>query len=254
MNKDIIEFNFSKNAETYDDNAVVQKECASRLAEMLGEEGFPRILEIGCGTGEYTRCLADRYRNAEITAVDISETMLNVARKKLGDRNIRFVVGDAEDIEIDGKYDLITSNASFQWFDNVERAVKVFSGALNKSGVLCFSMYGRETFREFKRALDIYYGPHKWLTSSRFVSFEGLESMLNRHFKSPYLEEKFFTVRFPSLINFLRSVKQSGARGEGLDNDIYLGRYGLKGIEEKFAREFGGIIATHHVYFCKAGL
>ncbi len=254
MNKDIVEFNFSRHAKTYDDHAVVQKECAVRLAEMLGGEEFSRILEIGCGTGEYTRCLADRHPGAEITAIDISATMLDMARKKLKDRNVRFVLGDGEDVEIDEKYDLITSNASFQWFDNVERVVKVFSGALNEGGVLCFSMYGRETFREFKRALDVYYGPHRWLTSSRFISFEDLRSMLGRHFKSPYLEEKFFTVQFPSLINFLRSIKQSGARGEGLDNDIYLGRYGLKGIEEKFAREFGGVIATHHVYFCKASL
>ncbi|MFC1548623.1 malonyl-ACP O-methyltransferase BioC [Candidatus Omnitrophota bacterium] len=251
IDKQLVVENFSRSADNYDDHASVQKKCATRLTEILGGEKFPRILEIGCGTGMYTQLLRDSYKDAEITAVDISEAMMSKAKDKLEGGNVHFMVGDGECMKFDGKFDLITSNASFQWFESMERTIKIFSKALTEKGILCFSMYGCDTFREFKRVLDIHYGSRSWLTSSRFASFEELESVLNIYFKRPYLEEEFFTVRFSSLLNFLRNIKQSGSRGDGLDNDIYLGRYGLKDIEKKYLREFGGVFATHHVYFCR---
>lgn len=60
-----------------------------------------RIVEVGCGTGFGTALLAAKAPQAEITAIDISEAMLGLARirfQKMGIDNVRFMQGDALEV------------------------------------------------------------------------------------------------------------------------------------------------------------
>lgn len=71
------------------------------LEEIFADTYKPRrILEIGCGTGNYTRILLER--GYEVTALDISEDMLKVAREKCA---CEFIDGDIRDISINNKFD-----------------------------------------------------------------------------------------------------------------------------------------------------
>ena len=45
-------------------------------------EGLDRIVDLGCGPGTSTRMLVERYPQAQITAVDISTSMLEVAARR----------------------------------------------------------------------------------------------------------------------------------------------------------------------------
>jgi malonyl-CoA O-methyltransferase len=252
MDKSIITGNFSKSAISYDDHAAVQRKCAKKLIDLIREEKFSRILEIGCGTGIYTRFLRKTYKDAHITAIDISEDMVNVARKKLEDENISYMVADGENIPQEGKFDLITSNASFQWFEDLAGAIEVFSKALADGGTLCFSMYGPETFREFKEVLSAHFGRRQWLSSSRFTSFQEMESLIEQYFCRSDMTEERLTSEFFSLWDFLRDIKHSGTRGEGLGSSTLLGKYAIREMERTYVEKFGSIVATHHVYFCKA--
>ena len=253
MDKKTVNNNFSRSAVSYDDHAAVQKRCAEKLIGLIGEGIYSRILEIGCGTGAYTQLLRARYGDAEITAVDISGEMVKVARKKLPDKNINFVVADGERITADGKLDMITSNASFQWFDDIEGTLELFMRILSGDGVLCFSMYGPETFKEFREVLGRHFGSRRSaLSSGRFPSREEMESILEKYFSRFELVEERFTMEFLSLWDFLRDIKKSGTRGEGLGDGLFLGKYMIKELEKTYIEKFGGIAVTHHVYFCKA--
>ena len=58
--------NFNKKFDTYDENAIVQKKVASHLIELIKEikndrNSFESILEIGCGTGIFTRDFLNNY-------------------------------------------------------------------------------------------------------------------------------------------------------------------------------------------------
>ncbi|MGV1757416.1 class I SAM-dependent methyltransferase [Rhizobium sp. A22-96] len=66
-----------------------------------------RVLELACGTGEVTRLIHDL--GHEVTALDFSEAMLAVARKKhAGKPRLRFLLADAEQtMEPDAAYDAI---------------------------------------------------------------------------------------------------------------------------------------------------
>ncbi|TKX65879.1 bifunctional 2-polyprenyl-6-hydroxyphenol methylase/3-demethylubiquinol 3-O-methyltransferase UbiG [Halorubrum sp. SP9] len=58
-----------------------------------------RLLEVGCGTGEHTRRFAAR--GIDVTAVDVHEGMLDVAREKCGDASVEFRRTGLPDLDMD---------------------------------------------------------------------------------------------------------------------------------------------------------
>ncbi|MEA3488997.1 MAG: methyltransferase domain-containing protein [Candidatus Omnitrophota bacterium] len=252
MDKNIISGNFSRSAASYDDHASVQGKCAEKLISLIRGRDFTNILEVGCGTGMYTTLLRDEYSKAEITAVDISGDMVRVAREKFPGDDIRFEIADGETIKFDRKFDLITSNASIQWFEDLDMTLRLFRDSLAGSGVLCFSMYGPETFQELKAVLGFFFGARRWLSSSRFVLCNEVENIVRKYFRRSEIAEERFNADFVSIWDLLKDIKHSGTRGEGLGDDIFLGKYTVLEMERKYIEKFGRITATHHVYFCRA--
>ena len=80
------------------------------LFDRYGLSGSIRILDLGCGTGEITRRLAERYPAATLTGVDILEGNLALARRDstaFGDR-IGYEQGDAFALRYeDASFDLV---------------------------------------------------------------------------------------------------------------------------------------------------
>ena len=77
-------------------------------AKRMSAPRSARILDVCCGTGLSTEALRECYPDAQITAVDISTGMLATARKKPGLRDVRFIAGDAMELDkcgADGPYD-----------------------------------------------------------------------------------------------------------------------------------------------------
>lgn len=77
------------------------------------------VLEIACGTGNWTQALAKRA--ASVTATDISPTALGIARQKLsGYDNVTLIEGDAYHPEnIDGAFDILFSA---DWWSHIPKA------------------------------------------------------------------------------------------------------------------------------------
>jgi len=74
-----------------------------------------RVVDLGCGTGELTRQLADALPNSHVTGIDNSEQMLEKAAA-FSDPNLRFELGDQS--QLVGEWDLIFSNAALHWSEN----------------------------------------------------------------------------------------------------------------------------------------
>ena len=73
------------------------------------------VLEIGCGTGQFTRQLAGRAFN--LTAIDISAAMVQTARRNVAGTAAQFQVCSFEDFADSGPFDLIVSATAFHWID-----------------------------------------------------------------------------------------------------------------------------------------
>ncbi len=72
-----------------------------------------RILDQACGTGILTLALASRFPDCLVTGVELRDEYLAIAREKArsaGIRNVRFVLGRAEDVVVEGEHDCITSS------------------------------------------------------------------------------------------------------------------------------------------------
>lgn len=250
--KEALRKSFSRCAHCYDKYANIQHFAAGELLKELPAEGIRSILEIGCGTGNYTLLLKNQFKAAKITAVDISGEMIAVARQKFGAAKINFVVADAEEMAIAERFDLITSNATFQWFEDIEENIARCKNALPNNGLLAFSIFGPLTFRElnesFKKALH----EGMRIRASYFLTEEGLKNILGTHFRKISIRELLIEEEYTSLEELLNKIKYTGVRSNGANSRYFLGRRLLRKIEEIYKQRYGRIEATYQILFCKA--
>ncbi|MGW0560130.1 trans-aconitate 2-methyltransferase [Streptomyces sp. NPDC003016] len=107
--------------------------------------GPARIADLGCGAGNVTALLADRWPAARVTGYDNSPQMLERARRYAGPR-LDFVHADAATWEPGGApYDLIVSNALLQWVPGHADRFPVWLDALTPGGTFAFQVPGNFT-------------------------------------------------------------------------------------------------------------
>jgi trans-aconitate 2-methyltransferase len=97
-----------------------------------------RIADIGCGPGNSTEMLAERYPAAEVVGLDSSTEMLAAARKRLPD--VTFVEADVAGWAPDRPFDLIFANAVFQWVPDHLGVVARLLEAAPPGGVLALQV------------------------------------------------------------------------------------------------------------------
>ena len=86
--------------------------CADLVAH-IALENPRRIIDLGCGPGNSTEHLHERWPHAEITGLDSSAEMLAKARKEHPEW--RWVQGDIAGWKAESPYDLVFANASLHW-------------------------------------------------------------------------------------------------------------------------------------------
>ncbi len=112
------------------------------------------ILDLGCGTGKHDILLSEK--GYDVTGVDLSETMLQVANKsaKSAESNNEFILGDVRTINLNKKYDVIISLFHVANYQNTnEDILNYFATAekhLNKGGLFIFDFwYGPGVLTDF---------------------------------------------------------------------------------------------------------
>ena len=92
------------------------------------------IIDIGCGPGNSTQILAQRWPDAKITGVDNSRTMIEKARRDFPEQD--WLLLDVGRDDIPGRYDIVYSNAAIQWIPGHAALLEKFHGILIDSGLL----------------------------------------------------------------------------------------------------------------------
>jgi SAM-dependent methyltransferase len=105
------------------------------------------VVDVGCGTGATTSQLAGCVgAHGSVLAVDISEPLLAVARRRVmqsSHANVRFVRDDAQTHRFErGCYDLVMSRFGVMFFDDPVSAFRNLLGALRAGGRLTFVCWG----------------------------------------------------------------------------------------------------------------
>ncbi|NIJ53843.1 methyltransferase domain-containing protein [Dyadobacter arcticus] len=98
------------------------------------------VIDLGCGTGELTRKLAEALPDSVVLGIDSSEEMLNDS-KAFVNHHLRFERRSIEEqIQLDEKYDLVFSNAAVQWVENHELVFPKIISMLKPGGQLVIQM------------------------------------------------------------------------------------------------------------------
>ncbi|MBP1946651.1 class I SAM-dependent methyltransferase [Methanobacterium petrolearium] len=81
------------------------------LSLPFNREDEIKVLDLGCGTGNISKGVKDRFPNAQITSVDMAENMIQIAKSKLSPyRDIEFKVADFRDLNFQEEYDAVISS------------------------------------------------------------------------------------------------------------------------------------------------
>jgi trans-aconitate 2-methyltransferase len=101
-----------------------------------------KVIDLGCGTGELTRRLADSLPESEVFGLDNSPQMLAKADsvKRTG---LAFKLGDQATLS--GSWDLIFSNAALQWSENHQRLIGHLYGRLAQGGQIAAQVPSNHT-------------------------------------------------------------------------------------------------------------
>lgn len=217
VNKELIKQRFEKNLSTYTDNAVVQKPMASELIASLTTHvggiaippytnNFNKILEIGCGTGTLTNEILTQLKFGELFVNDIVENSLHPEIKS---DKIKKLYGDCEEIPFPQDLDLVISNATFQWLENLPAVLNKIHSNLNEDGILAFSTFEEGNLYEIKTLTD---------NSLSYYEKSSLENMLSKKFKIIYSNSETIEVEFNCAQDILKHLKLTGVNSLSTSN------------------------------------
>ena len=161
-----------------------------RLFDRYGLEGPVRILDLGCGTGEITRRLAQRYPHATLLGIDILEANLARARA-MGDGGgrIAYAQGDAFSLQCgDAGFDLVVCRHMSQAVPDFPQVLAEITRVLKPGGWLHLLSedYGMLHFPATDPAFD----PDRFWNANAvaFMRSIGCDGRIGRH--TPALLER----------------------------------------------------------------
>ena len=202
INKKLLKTRFKKSLLTYSDNAIIQNQMAKELLIKLNElkgNKFNKILEIGCGTGVLTKKIVKYFDFEKLLLNDIVDEslsqMFNASEK------IEKIYGDCENISFPANLDLIISNTTFQWIEDLELLIKKLYSNLNPNGILAFTTFGEQNFYQIKK-----------ITGHSLIYYKQLEieKILAKNFKIIYANAEIKNLEFDTAFEILKHLKLSG--------------------------------------------
>ena len=224
----------------------LRREVAGRMHERLALVRIAprRVLDAGCGEGADLSALQGSFAEAQVLGVDASPAMLAAAchrqaaaRSTLGRALARWLpakVGAAIGPNADllcgdfgqlplavNTLDLVWSNLALHWHPQPDRVFAEWRRVLRVDGLLMFSCFGPDTFKELRAAFaTVDEAPH----ALPFVDMHDLGDMLvNVGFSTPVMDMETITVTYESVEKLMADVRAWGG------NPLATRRRGLLG-------------------------
>lgn len=188
--------NIYQSPANYTEAAVVAREANDEMFERLGWMTLkPKvIIDLGCGVGESTAALRERYSEAVVIGVDHSEDMLAVGKAER-------VCADAFSLPLASQsVDLIYANFLFPWCVDIKKLLRECKRVLRTDGVLMFSALGLDTFKEW---------------NSEFIpcliDMHDLgDLLLQEKFADPVLDVNYYTAEYKEKQKLVNELQASG--------------------------------------------
>jgi malonyl-ACP O-methyltransferase BioC len=224
MNLSLLSKRFLKAAQSYNDNAIVQKKMADVLFDnflKINKNEFRNVLEIGCGTGFVTDKILNELKFDKLLINDIVDEYCNLHVKK--SEKIEKIIGDITNIiENIEKVDLVLSNATFQWIEYKNIFFEQLAKKLTADGILAFSTFGPENFKEIKNTFGI---------GLEYLNDEEYLKLLENNFEIIYHNSYIEKLNFNSFIELLKHMKLTGVNSI---KHFVLNNYKISHYQQKY--------------------
>ncbi|MCD5390421.1 malonyl-ACP O-methyltransferase BioC [candidate division NPL-UPA2 bacterium] len=265
LNKARIKESFSRAAKSYDSSALFQRTMGERMLEwVLKMAGNPEhVLDIGMGTGRLSLELGRIYPSSIIFGCDLAEGMVSCAQEKSRRArvsNVTFCQAEAEHLPFrDNYFDLVISNLTYQWVEELELAFSQVFRVLKEGGSFYFTTLGEGSLKELSNSFA---EAHKRLGKAQVP--HGQEFISQRELSQVLTETNFSAVEtssyrersyYPDTLSFLRWLKRVGARNVSYDLPAGLGNrrllFEMIKIYEENYRMNGSIFSSFEVIFAR---
>lgn len=241
MDKNLIRKRFAKAADTYGKKADVQRNIAAHMLQ-LTEDFIPannhsRVLEVGCGTGMFTRMYLERFIPQKLWINDICSEVASFFND-LNGPDFRFIAGDAENIDFPERLNLIVSCSAIQWFDKPERFFRRCCSLLDNGGYMAVSTFGKKNLNEVSSITGF---------SLAYRSVGELKHSLEKDYEILYADEDIVNIKFNSPLDILKHMKETGVTGieskrwtKGMLSDF------CSAYSERYTGKDNKVVLTYH--------
>ena len=134
---------------SYDRISATMEALGRDVLGRLELSGDELVLDAGCGSGRITEALLERLPRGRVIAVDESPSMIDAARRRLGER-AELRVLDLLELELDEPADAILSTATFHWIGDHPRLFARLHRALRPGGHLVAQCGGRGNIEQLR--------------------------------------------------------------------------------------------------------
>jgi malonyl-ACP O-methyltransferase BioC len=211
---------------------------AKKLAALL-PPCLDTILEPGAGTGLLTREIIRKIKFKHYIANDLSEKskkyidIIFDGQSPLHSKGgCTFLAGNALKIKLPRKADLIVSNAMFQWFTDIEKAAAHFYNLLEPGGILAFTTFSPENFREIKTLTGL---------SLEYKTVREIEQAL-KNYEILHIEEFEHSLAFQNPLELLAHMKHTGVNSLAAKNWTFAD---VKDFCENYRQKYPQITLTY---------
>jgi malonyl-CoA O-methyltransferase len=228
------------------ESEFLRREIAGRMHERLTLVKLqPQcVLDLGCGEGSDLAMLQEHYAEAQVLGLDASPALLAAARDRqlaamstmnrlltkwlpgrMGaglEANAGLLCGDFAQLPLkNNAVDLIWSNLALHWHPQPDRVFAEWRRVLRVDGLLMFSCFGPDSFKEVRSAFATVDRDAHALS---FVDMHDFGDMLvNAGFSTPVMDMETITVTYDSIDKLMVDMRAWGG------NPLMTRRRGLLG-------------------------
>ena len=111
------------------------------LVSRIGATAPAEVVDLGCGAGNLTGLLAERWPDAHVVGLDSSPEMIAAAQPGLG-QSVTYAVADLRDWQPERPVDVLVSNATLQWVPGHLELLPSLVAAVEPGGWFAFQVPG----------------------------------------------------------------------------------------------------------------
>jgi len=204
----------------------LRREIAERMHERLSLVKIvpQRVLDAGCGAGPDLGALQKTYPAAQIVGIDASPAMLAGAKSPApamrslnqmlsrlmpAKAGVDLLCGDFGTLPFgQNSIDLVWSNLALHWHPQPDRVFAEWRRVLRVDGLLMFSNFGPDTFKELRTAFAaLDETPH----TLPFVDMHDFgDQLVEAGFSTPVMDAERITVTYATVVALLADVRAIG--------------------------------------------